>query len=274
MKRLFNPIVKAIVTTRAGWFITNQLLRVGEWLRFERNKYEHVLSEQRLQKQFTDLTVRSGYFKGLKYTGYVSVGSALFPKLTGSYENELMPVLEKLEQNNYKEIIDVGCAEGYYAVGLALKHKDAVVYAFDIDSKARQVCSEMAEHNGVGKRLIVRGECTPEWIGNTDAAARKLLICDCEGFERHLFTRSNIAALYKTDLIIELHPMHEPDVREYLVQLFKETHAVDFITSHDDRRKMHDLDAAYSAMPLLDRARLIQEGRPFTMDWLILSPKQ
>jgi tRNA G37 N-methylase Trm5 len=274
MKSLFNPLVRVVVKSRPGWYVTKLLIRFAGWLRFERSKYEHILSEQRLQKHFAEPVVRSGYFAGLKYTGFVSIGSALFPKLSGTYESELTSVFKNFEKNDYKQIIDVGCAEGYYAVGLALKHKDAVVFAFDIDADAQKICKEMAAYNGVGERVVVGGECTSEWLENTDTSVRKLFICDCEGFERYLFTSSTIPALVNCDLIIELHPMHQPDVKEYLEELFKETHTIDFVTSYDDRRKMFDLDAAYSQMPLLDRARLVQEGRPFCMDWMILSSKQ
>ena len=158
-------------------------------------------------------------------------------------------------------------------MGLALKYSNALVYAFDIDTKAQEICNEMAQANGVSGRVTVAGECTSAWIENTDASVRKLLICDCEGFERYLFISSTIPALVNCDLIIELHPMHQPDVKEYLEALFKETHTVKFVTSYDDRRKMFDLDSSYAEMTLLDRARLVQEGRPFSMEWMILSSK-
>ena len=46
------------------------------------------------------------------------MGSVLIPKLLGSYEQELQPLLQRLAAQNYSEIVDIGCAEGYYAIGL------------------------------------------------------------------------------------------------------------------------------------------------------------
>jgi protein-L-isoaspartate O-methyltransferase len=54
-------------------------------------------------------------------------------KLLGAYEHSLHDVLLKPVSRQPDPIINVGCAEGYYAVGLARLLPDATVYAFDID---------------------------------------------------------------------------------------------------------------------------------------------
>ena len=151
--------------------------------------------------------------KGLKYPGFSSFGSSIYPKLSGTYESELTDVFLKLENNNYSCIIDVGCAEGFYAVGLAQRFKDAKIYAFDISQTAQQLCNEMAILNNVSDRVEIRKECTQGNIIALVQAKRSLLICDCEGYERYLFTKEIISSLKNSDLIIELHPMHEKDVK-------------------------------------------------------------
>ena len=50
------------------------------------------------------------------------------PLLAGSYEAELHDVLEDVIVERPSRIIDVGCAEGYYAVGLAMRCPDAAVF--------------------------------------------------------------------------------------------------------------------------------------------------
>lgn len=107
---------------------------------------------------FSGQVVLHGLFKGMKYPVMGAYCSVLYPKLLGSYERELEPLFLDLLQNNYTEIIDIGCAEGYYAVGLALKAPTARVYAFDINPHARQQCSDMAALNGVSTRLTVKAD--------------------------------------------------------------------------------------------------------------------
>src|ERR1700683_867887 len=62
-------------------------------------------------------TVQQGPFRGMILSDAVS-GSHL-PKLLGSYEAELYPVVDVILQRPYRLVIDVGCGEGYYLVGLA-----------------------------------------------------------------------------------------------------------------------------------------------------------
>ena len=79
---------------------TNSLTRIGEAL------------VERYGSQ-----VQSGPFRGLSYLPYAT-GSALLPKLVGSYEDHLHEVFATVLQNKYDVVVDVGCAEGYYVVCL------------------------------------------------------------------------------------------------------------------------------------------------------------
>ena len=116
IKKIFNPLVKLIATISITWKITTYFSRAGEWIRYERSKFEQLQAEKKLLAFFEDKIVRNGFFKGMKYVTFKSAGSSLFPKLLGSYEIELLPVFAGLQKNKYDDILDIGCAEGYYAV--------------------------------------------------------------------------------------------------------------------------------------------------------------
>jgi methylase of polypeptide subunit release factors len=88
-----------------------------------------------------------------------SLGSALLPKLPGSYESEVHAALEMLLKQDYSTIVDIGCAEGYYAVGLALRLPNARICALDTDSRARDSCAEMARLNCVDGRIQIGSFC-------------------------------------------------------------------------------------------------------------------
>src|SRR5947209_15685441 len=78
------------------------------------------------------LVVQNGPFTGMQYVER-SIGSSLMPKLLGSYEANLQPVIEEIIRRAPATIVNVGCGEGYYAVGLARRLPHARVYAFEAD---------------------------------------------------------------------------------------------------------------------------------------------
>jgi hypothetical protein len=273
IKTIFTPFVKIFIKSKVGLLFEQYISRFAEWLRFEKSKLQHEVAETRLKVKFADLTVVKGYFKGLKYPGFTSFGSSLFPKLSGNYESELFSTLEDLHRNDYSKIIDIGCAEGYYAVGLAIKFKNSIVYAFDIDHTAQKLTENMSKLNTVDDRVIVKGQCTSEWLGKENFSNRSLIISDCEGFEKDLFCLENISNLYNCDLIIELHPMFNSDIKNYLCSLFGPTHQLQIISSKDDARKIFELGDMGQNFSYIDKLKLVQEGRMFTMDWLVAISK-
>src|SRR5579859_5362525 len=68
-----------------------------------------------LVRKRTRARVRSGPFAGMRYVD-ASIGSAYLPKLLGIYERELHPVIEEACASRPGLIVDLGAAEGYYAV--------------------------------------------------------------------------------------------------------------------------------------------------------------
>ena len=95
-------------------------------------------------------TVWGGPFKGMAYVA-ASTEGALMPRLLGVYESELHPHLQEILGRGVEQVIDLGCAEGYYAVGVARLAPNVTVHARDIDPKARQACARqgsMRRHQG------------------------------------------------------------------------------------------------------------------------------
>ena len=176
-------------------------------------------------------TVQSGPFEGMRYVPE-AVGSTLVPKLLGCYESELHSTINLILKNNHQKIIDIGCAEGYYAVGLALKNPTAVIHAFDIDATGRTLCNEMARINGVDGRVITQKECTHQDL-QTLATPGCLIICDCEGCELELLQPSAVPALADCDLLVELHDVLKPGLTNELLGRFKPTHEIQLIDTQD-----------------------------------------
>ena len=200
--------------------------------------YEHlqkVWTDYRLHKIEKALVsrlgrvVQSGPFAGMLYVPQ-AVGSAFVPKLVGSYEEELHEVITSALSHEYQSVIDIGCAEGYYAIGVAVHMPEARVYAFDIDSRARKLCTEMARANGVSDRVSVRGACDMAELGKL-TGARCLCIVDCEGCEIHLLRPDLVPGLRNCDLLVELHDFIDPSISPTIVSRFSATHEINFLKS-------------------------------------------
>lgn len=220
------------------------------------------------------LVVANGPFKGMKYPSAEAAGSELLPKLLGSYESELHPVIGRLLTADYSEIVDVGCAEGYYAVGLGMRLPNARIYAFDTDPAARKMCHEMARLNGVSERLILGDLCNGSMLMSLNLGRKALIVSDCEGYEKTLFSEKVVEFLSGHDVLIETHDFGDIEVSELLRQRFGRTHNILAIDSVDDLRKVRTY--RYPELEPYDAAtRLIAlaERRPAIMEWLFMTPK-
>jgi len=95
-----------------------------------RLKKEQEESKIMLEVFNNEYIVQNGHFKGMKYIKRSS-GSALLPKILGSYEEPIQGwIREVIEDKNYENILDIGCAEGYYACGFAMVRQE--VAQFDV----------------------------------------------------------------------------------------------------------------------------------------------
>ncbi|MBT8196145.1 MAG: hypothetical protein KJO64_06945, partial [Bacteroidia bacterium] len=126
MRKIFNSILSGIAKNELLWKVSKPFVAIGltlekirtTYLNEEDKKHKKSLSENSrrvCESLESSLVVLNGPFKGLKYSSDNSFGSAFYPKLLGVYEKELHVVFNQIQNNNYSEIIDVGCAEGYYA---------------------------------------------------------------------------------------------------------------------------------------------------------------
>lgn len=219
--------------------------------------------------------VLQGKFAGMRYASIEAACSAILPKLLGTYESELDEVFESVFKRSYDIIADVGCAEGYYAVGLARRFSSSQIYAFDIDPRAQRLCGDNASLNGVSGRVEVGGGVNAEQLAATVRGRRALVICDCEGFEGSLFTESTVAAYNVSDLLIETHDFIESGLCQRISSLFSKTHRVQVVHSIDDLQKARTYKSpAVDALDFEAKELAFAEGRPVIMEWLYLIPQQ
>ncbi len=179
--------------------------------------------------------VQNGPFKGMKYIKRSS-GSALLPKILGSYEEPIQEwVREVIEDKKYQNILVIGCAEGYYACGFALRLPNTTITAYDIEEKARENINELKEINKL-TNIEIKAECTHEEL-NLKSRPNTLVFCDIEGFEKILLDPIKVPNLKYVDMIIETHDCFIPNVTEELVERFYLTHTMRIIVDYPYRVK-------------------------------------
>jgi hypothetical protein len=244
--------------------------------RRNQSKNRKSLVAKYLNNVFPDKTVQHGPFRGLIYPGHESVCSSIFPKLLGSYEKELTSVIERICKTDYSEIIDIGCAEGYYAVGLARRIESAKIYAYDTDKKARTLCSEMARLNGIkSSRFFLKDFCSTEDLASFTFTGKGLILCDCEGYEKDLFSPEIPELLKNHDLLIETHDCIDIEISSYLFRIFSKSHNVESILSTDDiqKAKTYEFDELKNCT-LAEKKILLSELRSSIMEWFFITAKE
>lgn len=238
---------------------------------------------KRVQKKYLTengrICVLRGPFQGMQYPDFAATGSTLYPKLSGIYEEELVPIWNEVIRKPYDEIIDVGCAEGYYIIGLAIKKKDTTCIAYDIDEKAQMMCRNMAQLNGVD--VDIKAWCTPDTLLSfADSPDKKrLLICDCEGYERELFTEETVRYLHNAELVIEAHDWRldaEVAISQYLMNLFQKTHDCNIIRGKDDydRAYKHSSLKELEGFSIKEKYKILEEVRPAVGCWVHIVPRK
>lgn len=273
----YRKVSRYLTPQDIRWFLTkpfqlSKLMRQA--FRYARDKDYERRTKEKLRKHFDKLVVENGPFKGMKFPGQESVGSTFYPKILGCYEKELWSTLEEMRERNYTDIINIGCAEGYYAVGLARLIPGAQVYAYDINTNALRLCKQMATVNQVGDSVTARGKCTAEELGAFPFKGRGLIVSDCEGFEKYLFTEQNVQNLANCDLLIETHDHYDETITQTLMNLFKDTHDVKVVTSSSELDKLftYHFDGL-KGLSIFERFKVLSEYRKGIAKWMVCTAR-
>jgi hypothetical protein len=218
------------------------------------------------------MTVRRGPFAGLRYPTLAAAGSTLIPKILGSYEREIQPAVERVCERGARLIVNVGAAEGYYAVGLAQRLPEAKVVAFEANPDGRRLLAEMTRANGVADRVEVRGFCHIEDLRALPLGPGTLVVSDCEGGEYALLDPAAVPALAQCDLLVEIHRARGREPSTYWRDLLTATHELEFINV---RGREPDDYPELSWLPFEDRYWLVYERSGGGTDgWMLALARQ
>ena len=222
-----------------------------------------------------DNTVAYGPFKGMKLPKDVWwAKNDCITQMLGIYEEHVLRRLISFSKLGAKRFIDVGAADGYFAVGLAYSKIYAEIHAFEIAQKGRERIRENAKMNSCEGSVHIFGEASfatmEELVGRGPKSA---ILIDIEGAEYEFLDDKMLNLFSHSFVICELHPWRIENGEKLQADLFtraEEKFRVEIIV-----REYYTPNLFPELNELSDEERLITvgEGRERNMQWLVLSPK-
>ena len=232
-------------------------------------KWRSLLIQNTLLEK-NGVRVLQGPLKGLNFVEQSSEGCHV-AKLLGCYEQPLQPYLTRAINRNYETLINIGCAEGYYAVGLAVAMRNTNSLAFDTDKKAQKSCSELAKRNDVADRVKIGEQFNIEDFANYKSH-NALILCDIEGVEKDLLDPIKAPALANLDIIVESHECLVGGITEDLINRFSTTHNIERVDDTGER-SLEGAPEWFANLAHLDQLLATWEWRSGPTPWLIMDAK-
>lgn len=214
--------------------------------------------------------VMEGPLAGLDFLPHSAEGCHV-PKILGTYEQPLHGVVNDIISTGYETILNIGCAEGYYAVGLARKMPKTKFLAFDINPDAQKVCAELALKNNVKDSISIAGLFDVADFAKYDNQ-NALVFCDIEGAEKELLNPEIAPALKNLDIILEVHECFIPGLTDILTQRFSDSHSVEVILD-TGMRQLADAPLWFNKLANLDQLLAVWEWRTGQTPWMVLKSK-
>ena len=195
----------------------------------------------------------------------------MIQKLIGSYECELWDWVEEAVAGAPDMIVNIGCAEGYYAVGMAMRLPSARVHAIDIDFAALKACEATARANRAESNLRLELGWTKASIQNIlRQSGKALLLIDCEGCEAQIFDLLEPKSYAAAEIIVECHDFAVPGISELLMTKLNKSHETRILRTIE--RKAEDFTILSGQSPDFV-AEALSENRPSDMYWIYAKPK-
>lgn len=245
-----------------------KILRVDIGFRAAKNKAWKILQAK------YNLVVAHGPFKGMKLSNDVWWSSNdRITQTLGIYEQHVLEKLQIFSKQGAVRFIDIGAADGYYAIGLAYSKIYSEVFAFEIEPQGQEKIKENAIKNKCADIISIAGEANYSALENlVSEGIKTTILIDIEGAEYELLCDEMLSLLSNCFVICELHPWLVDDgynLQDKLLRMAKSRFNVELIKREDYSPNIFsELD------DLSDEERLVAvgEGREKNMNWMVLTP--
>lgn len=219
--------------------------------------------------------VRRGPFAGLKIRLEATWGAGdRAGMLLGLYEKEVVETVADALRTR-PVFIDIGAADGYYAVGVLKAGLAKRSIAFEMNPKARASIKALAELNGVQDDLEIHSAADAGSLASLSVESfdRCVVLCDIEGAEVFVLNDDALKLLSQAVIVVEIHD-HE-DMDEHQVERILRDRAApifdvqSFTTGARSPLQIEEI----SDLTEDDQWLICSEGRKYRQTWLVFRPK-
>ena len=268
----FSRFINNIKRNGFIWTISRIFLKIfnspNEIQRKKNKVLNHLL-------KINDHKVAHGIFKEMKLNKKMFWSrNDLITHILGVYEEHILNQLIKFSKIDDTVFINIGAADGYFAIGAAYSGLFKKVYAFEIQEEGRKILNENAKVNNCDKNILIKSEANFDTLKDLiDIHKSAVVLIDIEGGEFNLLNDETLKLLRDCNIIIELHPAQVNKGYEKQKNLIN--YSKNFFDVSIIKRESYNPNLFQELDQFTDEERLISfsEGRDNNMSWLILESK-
>ena len=231
---------------------------------------KRIILSSKISKIYNN-TVQQGPFKGMiinedQFWGPGDRSS----KILGLYEKEIQDLIVSIQKDkNYSTFVDIGGADGFFAIGSLVNNLFEKCEVFEISKKGRISIQKNSKQNNVYDSIKIHDKASKRSLIKIDNINNSLILCDIEGGEYELFDEKLINEIYPSDIIIEIHKDKENSLVNF-EKRFTKTYSLTKITQEPRSLKnFKELENINDN----NRALIMSEGRSGIQEWWHLSSK-
>tara|TARA_R110002074_G_scaffold386404_1_gene568087 strand:- start:4705 stop:5529 length:825 start_codon:yes stop_codon:yes gene_type:complete len=235
---------------------------------------QHILISRRLSALFNS-TVAYGPFAGTKLSSEIRWGAGdRGSMLLGIYEKEVIEFLATFGDGR-RTFIDIGAADGYYAIGCVKSGLFKKSICFEISEIGQKIIKRNAALNLIEEKIEVHGEADFAVLQKIPIEVRDacVLLIDIEGAEFDFITADLLRKFVNAFIVIEVHDNFVADGSERYKKLYdlcsEHFNCTEVRTGARDLSQYKELEF----FPDHDRWLICSESRRRLGKWLFLEPK-
>ena len=200
----------------------------------------------------------------------------LITQILGTYETHVLQKLIAFSKGKNNVFIDLGSADGYFAVGMAFSGVFDHVYAFEKDFEMQRIIKNNAQLNDCESKMSILGKSNEASLKSIVSQCKEsiTILIDIEGDEYDLLNPKMLSSLSHCSIICELHPWMKKDGKALQKALLSEASAFfDIELIYRESYNPNDFEEL-SCFNEEERLIALSEGRGPNMHWLVLTPKK
>ena len=231
---------------------------------------KRIILSSKISKMYNN-TVQQGPFKGMvinedQFWGQGDRSS----KILGLYEKEIQDLIVSIQKDkNYSTFVDIGGADGFFAIGSLVNNLFEKCEVFEISKKGRISIQKNSKQNNVYDSIKIHDKASKRSLIKIDNINNSLILCDIEGDEYELFDEKLINEIYPSDIIIEIHKDKENSLVNFEKRFTKKYSITKITQEPRSLKNFKELENINDN----NRALITSEGRSYVQEWWHLSPK-